>query len=130
MIVEHGGEGVLIRHVGPDGGEVLVSPSPEQEGPAFGDPLCRQASNDRVEVGLSPAAVLEAAAEVLVGPAGCLHHAIERHAVVHNELSHRKNCLPATLGGRSLVDIDRREWSFGPRQGVQSAAERFQPLEI
>ena len=34
--------------------------------------------------------MLEAAAEVLVGPARCLHYSIKCHAVVYNDFAHLK----------------------------------------
>jgi hypothetical protein len=37
--------------------------------------------------------VLEAAAVVLVGPAGRLHHAVERHMIEHNNLAHCTSLL-------------------------------------
>jgi hypothetical protein len=86
--VDHRGVGVVLRLLGPDGGEVLVGPSLEQQRPALGDAFCHHAAHDRIGVGRRPAAVLEAVAAVLVGVAGCLHHAIERQVVGHDDLAH------------------------------------------
>jgi hypothetical protein len=76
--------------VGPEAGEVLVGPAAEHQRPALGHSLSHRAAHDRIAVRRRPAAVLEAAAEVLVGAARCLHHAIEREVRVRNDFAHLK----------------------------------------
>src|SRR5712664_2969020 len=49
---------------------------------------CSPGRSHRHRIAHRPAAMLKTAAEVLVGPTRCLHHAIQRQVFDHNDLAH------------------------------------------
>src|SRR5215213_3077287 len=94
-VIEHLGERVVLL-VGPEAVEVLIGPSSEQQRPTFGHPPSHHPAHDLISVGHRPAAMLEAAAGVLTSPTRCLHHAIERQVLDHNNFTHLSSSAEIT----------------------------------
>src|SRR5205823_9022509 len=109
-VVEDVGEGI-VPLFGPETGEVLVGPPPQQERPTSGHALRRRRAGDGIHPWGRPAAVLGAAAPVLVGAARCLHGAVERDVVEDNDFAHLAlpSALPETgAGNRTERRANRR----------------------
>src|ERR671922_391070 len=78
----------VVRLLRPVAGEVLVSPAAEEDPCGSHHALPDDAAHDLVVVGNCPAAMLEPAADVLVGSARRLHDPIERQARVDGDVAH------------------------------------------
>jgi hypothetical protein len=72
----------------PGGQQVLVGAPAEQKRPIPAHPLAHLGNRRLVAVRDRPAALLEPIAGVLVPAAGSLHHAVKRHPIHHDDLSH------------------------------------------
>ena len=82
------GQPLVIENVTGAGGSIGVGRAVHSPADGYTISFGHLGTHDLVSVGRGPAAVREAAARVLVGACGGLHHAVERQALDHHDLTH------------------------------------------